>query len=571
MQHRSPRRTLVATLCLAAAAVSFAVTGDVPPSPAADAVVTVPGMPPVPDSRDLYSEAGAGKLSAAVAGALPRIYVPNVQSNDVYVIDPATMKVVDRFKVGVNPQHVVPSWDLKTLWVANNAEGRTDGSLTPIDPVTGKPGKAVVVDDPYNMYFTPDGRSAIIVAEARKRLDFRDAHSMQMQQSLATPQCDGINHADFSIDGRYAIFTCEFQGSLVKIDLVERKVLGYLKLSKPAAKKIAFNIRTGIDPNLCTTAASMPQDIRISPDGKLFYIADMEADGVFVVDGATFRQIDFIATGIGTHGLYPSRDGKKLYVANRGSNKIHGPPHGKGSVSVVDFATRKVEATWPIPGGGSPDMGNVSADGKRLWLAGRYDNVVYAIDTATGDVTSIPVGTRTARADRVAAAGPLFARSHRQHALATAHACCRCPVRLARSRDPMLIVPPRATLPRERFRAGDSSAIWRSCLRAASAAPAFAQHARRLSGPPDPLHHPQYRRRHQRHSRPADRRAPERRAGTAGHRRKPPRCRGTDRAGPYGQGSAGRLHDFAGQQRHQRDRPGRAVRRRHRRFRRLSR
>jgi len=178
----------------------------------------------------------------------------------------------------------------------------------------------------------------------------------------------------------------------VKIDLVERKVLGYLKLAKPGSKKAAFNSRTGIDPNLCTTYSSMPQDIRVSPDGKLFYVADMEADGVFVVDGATFRQIDFIPTGIGTHGLYPSRDGKKLYVANRGSNRIHGPPHGKGSVSVVDFATRKVEANWPIPGGGSPDMGNVSADGKRLWLAGRYDNVVYAIDTATGDVTSIPVG-----------------------------------------------------------------------------------------------------------------------------------------------------------------------------------
>ena len=108
----------------------------------------------------------------------------------------------------------------------------------------------------------------------------------------------------------------------------------------------------------------MPQDIRVSPDGKLFFVADMMSDGVYVVDGETFRQIDFIPTGIGTHGLYPSRDGKKLYVANRGSNKIHGPPHGKGSVSVIDFATRKVEATWPIPGGGSPDMGNVSADGK---------------------------------------------------------------------------------------------------------------------------------------------------------------------------------------------------------------
>ena len=63
-----------------------------------------------------------------------------------------------------------------------------------------------------------------------------------------------------------------------------------------------------------------------------------------------------------------------------------------GSVSVLDFATKKVEANWPIPGGGSPDMGNVSADGKQLWLSGRYDNVVYVFDTTSGAVTVIPVG-----------------------------------------------------------------------------------------------------------------------------------------------------------------------------------
>jgi YVTN family beta-propeller protein len=334
------------------------------------AIETVPGMPPVPDPANLYSEAGTGKLSPAVGGALPRVYVPNVKSNDVYVIDPATLKVVDRFRVGINPQHVVPSWDLKTLWVTNNAEGRTDGSLTPIDPATGKAGKPIAVDDPYNMYFSPDGKSAIVVAEALKRLDFRDPQTMALQSSLPVPQCAGINHADFSIDGRFAIFTCEFQGSLAKIDMVDKKVLGYLKLSR----------------------GGMPQDIRVSPDGKVFFVADMKAAGVFVVDGASFTEIEFIKTGIGTHGLYPSRDGTKLYIANRGSHKIGGPPHGKGSVSVLDFATRKVVTTWPMPGGGSPDMGNVSVDGKTLWLSGRYDNVVYAIDTAAGKVTSIAVG-----------------------------------------------------------------------------------------------------------------------------------------------------------------------------------
>ena len=337
----------------------------------AGAAETVPGMPPVSDPTNLYSDAGAGKLSEAVRGALARVYVPNLRSNDVYVIDPATFKVIDKFKVGLNPQHVVPSWDLKTLWVANNAENTTKGSLTPIDPLTGKPGKQIAVDDPYNMYFTPDGKEAIVVAEALLRLDFRDAKTMALKSSLATPGCKGINHADFSIDGRYAIFTCEFAGTLVKIDMVERKVLGYLKLSN----------------------GRMPQDIRISPDGAVFYVADMMVDGVFVIDGASFKEIGFVKTGKGTHGLYPSRDGRKLYVTNRGSNKIHGPGKGMGSVSVLDFATRTVDVTWPIPGGGSPDMGNVSADGKWLWLSGRYDNVVYAFDTTSGAVKIIPVGT----------------------------------------------------------------------------------------------------------------------------------------------------------------------------------
>jgi YVTN family beta-propeller protein len=333
-------------------------------------VQTVPGMPPVSDAKNLYSEIGPDKVSPALAGHRELVYVPHVQSNDVYVIDPKTFKVIDKYKVGLNPQHVVPSWDMKTLWVTNNAERTTKGSLTPIDPKTGKPGAAINVDDPYNMYFSPDGKSAIVVAEALKRLDFRDPQTMKLQYSISTPQCAGVNHADFSIDGSYAIFTCEFAKSLTKVDLVNRKVLGYLKLSR----------------------GGMPQDIRVSPDGSKFYVADMHADGIFVIDGESFKEIGFIETGKGTHGIYPSRDGRKMYVANRGSHKIHGLKGGPGSVSVVDFATGKVEANWPVPGGGSPDMGNVSADGKTLWLSGRYDHVVYAFDTTTGEAKVIKVG-----------------------------------------------------------------------------------------------------------------------------------------------------------------------------------
>ena len=407
---RTSRILSVAALCATLPTLAWWAVAQ-PASPASVAaapkpasVATVPGMPPVPDANNLYSETGAGRLSPNVAGALERVYVPNRSANTVSVIDPATLKVLTTFPVGINPQHVVPSYDLKTLWVANNAEGRTDGSLTPVDPLTGKPGKQIAVDDPYNMYWSPDGQYAIVVAEAYKRLDFRDPRTMALLYSIATPACAGINHADFSIDGRIAFFTCEFNGSITKIDLVNRKVLGTLKLSqyfnrpdalaiiaKPGKKPKKVPDPAQLGAEICTTPG-MPQDVRASPDGKTYYVADMMADGVHVVDGETFKQTGFIPTGVGAHGLYPSRDGKSLYVANRGSNLIHGKPGGPGSVSVIDFGTAKVTKTWPVPGGGSPDMGNVSADGKHLWLSGRYDDTVYRFDTETGAVDKIKVG-----------------------------------------------------------------------------------------------------------------------------------------------------------------------------------
>ena len=84
--------------------------------------------------------------------------------------------------------------------------------------------------------------------------------------------------------------------------------------------------------------------------------------------------LGFVPTGLGAHGLYVSRDARLLYVTNRAA----------GSISVLSFRTGRVVHTWRIPGGGSPDMGNVSADGKVLWLSGRWNAVVYAIDTWTG-------------------------------------------------------------------------------------------------------------------------------------------------------------------------------------------
>jgi YVTN family beta-propeller protein len=313
-------------------------------------------VPPLLDPHDVYAADRPGRLAPAVRKFPSRIYVPNSDSNTVSVINPSTYKVIDQFPVGAQPQHVVPSYDLKTLWV-NNDQGN---SLTAIDPRTGRPGRTVPVTDPYNLYFTPDGHYAIVVSERRARLDFRDARTMRLHHSLSIP-CSGVNHMDFTADGKYLLVSCEFDGKVVKVDVAGEKVVGSLTL----------------DPS------GMPQDVKLSPDGKLFYVADMASDGVWIVDADRMRKVGFIPTGAGAHGLYVSRDSRYLYVSNR----------MEGSVSVISFATRKVVHKWRIPGGGSPDMGGISVDGKVLWLSGRYNAVVYAISTTNGKLLArIPVG-----------------------------------------------------------------------------------------------------------------------------------------------------------------------------------
>ena len=307
----------------------------------------LPGMPQNLDPNNVYAADAPRALSPAVAGDVPLIYVPNGLSNTVTEIDPTTYKVVRTFPVGALPQHVVPSWDMKTLWVTNDR----GNSLTPIDPKTGLPEPAVPVDDPYNMYFTPDGRYAIVVAEALQRLDFRDPHTMALEHSLHVP-CPGVDHMDFSADGRYLVASCEFGNSLIKVDVATQQFVGSVSLP----------------------GRGQPQDVKLSPDGKVYYIADMVSNGVWKLDGQSLHLLGYIATGMGAHGLYVSRDFRYLYVTNR----------DEGSISLIDLGTGTVATKWRLPGGGSPDMGNVSVDGKVLWLSGRYNSEVYAIDTTSG-------------------------------------------------------------------------------------------------------------------------------------------------------------------------------------------
>jgi DNA-binding beta-propeller fold protein YncE len=305
-------------------------------------------IPPLLSRTDVYAAGRPNRLAPQVRHDLARVYVPNSKSNTVDVIDQRTGRIVDHFATGTLPQHVTPSWDLRTLWVTNDL----GNSLTPINPRTGHHGARVPVRDPYNLYFTADGRRAIVVAEAFRTLDFRTPQTMRLTKSLTIPACAGIDHMDYTADGRLALASCEFAGRLAVVDLVHERLVKMIEL------------RTG----------GMPQDVKLSPDGRTFYVADMASNGVWLIDAHRLRVIRFQRTGRGAHGLYPSRDSRTLYVTNR----------DEGTISLISFRTRRPAAKWHLPGGGSPDMGGLSADGRVLWLSGRYNAEVYAISTSTG-------------------------------------------------------------------------------------------------------------------------------------------------------------------------------------------
>ena len=294
----------------------------------------------------------SGTLRPSVAHLPVRVYVPNSEDRTIAVINPATFRVVKRFRVGLIPHHVTPSWDLRRLYVDN--EGSS--SLTVLDPRTGKPTATVAVPFPYNLYFTPDGRKAIVAVERLDRLDFRNPRTWRLLKHVKIPW-PGVDHLDFSADGRYLLASTEYGGVVVKVDTVTMKLSGHVNVG------------------------GLPVDVRLAPDGSVFYVANQGRGGVSLIDPVTIKEVGFLPTGAGAHGLAISRDTKSLYVSNRVA----------GTISVISFRARRVMATWRV--GGNPDMPQVSPDGRQLWVSNRFDGTVSVVDTRTGRLLHmIPVG-----------------------------------------------------------------------------------------------------------------------------------------------------------------------------------
>lgn len=308
-----------------------------------------------PAARDwnVWAATTSSTLPAAVAALPARLYVPNEADATVTVVDVDTRSVIDSLRTGILPEHVTPDWDLLRLYVSNY--GST--FMSAIDAPTGNLVDPIQASFAYNLYFTPDGTTAIVMAEEVDRVDFYDRVTWQPLGQLPIPW-RGIDHADFSAGGRYMIASTEYaSGHLLKIDVVTRSIVGDLEVG------------------------GLPIDTKLSPDGIVFYNANQGRHGVSIIDPISMKELAFLPTGTGAHGMAISRDTESLYVSNRLA----------GTISVISFATRQVVATWPV--GGTPDMLQVSPDGTELWVSNRYGTTVTVINTVTGAVIdTIEVG-----------------------------------------------------------------------------------------------------------------------------------------------------------------------------------
>jgi YVTN family beta-propeller protein len=375
----APATLVVRALCLIALLVTLTAcpaalesgtpagspAGGASPSPAPSAESTTQITPPatptaVPTATPtppggVYAGTVGGQIDASVADLPARVYVPNELSNDVAVIDPQTLTVVGRFAAGASPEHITPDWDLQTLYVSN----MNGASLTVIDPRTEQPVETMQVPFPYNLFFTPDGSKAIVVADylgidmvADNGLYFYDRDTWELLKFVQVPW-PGVNHLDFSPDGSFLLVSCESAGVVVKIDVASMTVAGTVELG------------------------GSPLDVRLAPAGDVFFVANQGTHGVDVVDAVAMERVAFIPTGNGAHAFAFSRDVTRLFVTNRHN----------GTISVIDVASRQVVDTWEV--GGSPDMASVSPDGSQLWVSNRFHGTVTVLDPETGEIVRI--------------------------------------------------------------------------------------------------------------------------------------------------------------------------------------
>jgi len=324
-------------------------------------------------------------LGAPPISAHDRVYSADQTSNTVSVINPATNQVLGTIPLGhprgaddlspiyydqVDTHGLGFSPDGRTLAVVNV----TTNGIVLIDTATNHvKGVVYVGRAPHEAFFTPDGRELWVAVRGENYISVIDPAALREVRRV--PVMLGPSMVIFRPDGRYAFVP---SSRLPELDVIDTATYGVVAR--------------------VPMASSFMPNLAVSADGREVWVAHKDIGAVTVLDARTFKVRQVIMTGTMTNhvNLASNHNGDFAYVTVGGLDMVKVFRRGPAAHLVATIPTGYTpHGVWPSP------------DGTRLYVALQDQNAVAVIDTLTNRVvTTLPIGEGTQALVYVAGAVP---------------------------------------------------------------------------------------------------------------------------------------------------------------------
>jgi YVTN family beta-propeller protein len=303
-----------------------------------------------------------------------RVYAADQTSNTVSVIDPSNNKLLGVIKLGDPvPGALSPLYkgellvhglgyspDAKTLAVVSVGSN----SVTLIDTATNRvKGKVYVGRSPHEAFFRIDGRELWVTVRGENYISVIDP--VQMKETRRIELANGPGMTMFGPDGKYAFVCSSFTPELTVVDAASHEVLKRLPQVSPFCPNIA-----------------------VSPENDEVWITLKDVGKVQVFDAKPpFAQRAVVNTGAITNhvNFVNNRNGKFAYVTIGGANEVKAFRRGATPELVATITVGNLpHGIWP------------SGDGSRLYVALENGEMAAVIDTVSNRViANVPIGQTT--------------------------------------------------------------------------------------------------------------------------------------------------------------------------------
>ena len=303
-----------------------------------------------------------------------RVYTADQTSNTVSVVDPAENKLLGVIRLGDPvPGALSPLYKGQLLvhGLGYSPDGKTlavisvgSNSVTLIDTATNKvKGVVYVGRSPHEAFFTPNGRELWVTVRGENYVSVIDP--TQLTETRRIELANGPGMTMFGPDGKYAFVCSSFTPELAVIEIASHKIVKRLPQVSP------------FSPNIAVTPENDEVWITLKDVGKVqIYSAKPPFDQKAVLDtGPITNHVNFAN----------NRNGKFAYVTIGGANEVKAFRRG---------ATPELVATIPV--GELPHGIWPSGDGSRVYVALENGEHCVAIDTVSNKViANIPIGQTT--------------------------------------------------------------------------------------------------------------------------------------------------------------------------------